>query len=134
MSIRIVLRNFIRVVSDEAERNPEFAEQLRNVLQPAAGTRPPARSYSANKTRSVGRPANRRPQAIVDPISLAVQGEDVLRGELGTLSLDQLKDIVADYGMDQQKLVMKWKTSNRVMERIVEISMSRAHKGNAFRS
>ncbi|MDE0403802.1 MAG: hypothetical protein OXI53_00610 [Nitrospira sp.] len=58
----------------------------------------------------------------------------MLRAELALLTLDQLKDIVADYGMDREKLVMKWKTPNRVIDRIVEISISRAHKGDVFRS
>jgi len=48
--------------------------------------------------------------------------------------LEQLKDIVADYGMDPGKLVMKWKSSDKVIDRIVEISLARAQKGDAFRS
>ena len=82
----------------------------------------------------VSRPANRRTPAVLDPVALAVQGKEVLRAALVPLTLGELKDIVADYGMDRERLVMKWKTPNRVIERIVEISITRAHKGDAFRS
>lgn len=135
MLLRTVLRNFAKVVSDEADRNPEFAERLWVVFKSAMTKRPvktaPAASGAGSKT---SRPANRRPPAVLDPIALAVQGEEALRAKLAPLTLDQLKDIVADYGMDQKRLVMKWKTPNRVIDRIVEISILRAHKGDAFRS
>lgn len=135
MSLRRVLREFVNVVSDEAERNPEFAEQLRVVFKIATANRSAKMASAAdgNKPKIV-RPANRRPAAVLDPVVLAMQGEDALRAALVPLTLDQLKDIVADYGMDQKKLVMKWKTRDRVIDRIVEMSIGRAHKGKAFRS
>jgi hypothetical protein len=46
--------------------------------------------------------------------------------------LEQLKDIVADYGMGPGKLVMKWKTPDRIIGRIVELSLARAVKGDVF--
>jgi hypothetical protein len=36
--------------------------------------------------------------------------------------------------MDPGKLVIKWKKAERIIDRIVEISMARAQKGDAFRS
>ena len=60
-------------------------------------------------------------------------GEEVLRKSLEPLSVEQLKDIVADHGMDPGKLVMKWKDAGRIIDRIVEIAIGRAQKGNAFR-
>lgn len=83
---------------------------------------------------SARRPANRRPPAVLDPIAIAQQGEEILREQLAPLTLDQLKDIVADYGMDQDRLVMKWKMPDRVIDRIVHVSIGRARKGEAFRS
>lgn len=136
MSLQTVLSNFVKVVSDEAKRNPEFAERLKTVFK-LVTTAPPTKTSSAASSRrgsSTSRPANRRPPAILDPVSLAEKGEETLRARLASLTLDQLKDIVADYGMDQAKLVMKWKKPDRIINRIVEISISRAHKGDAFRS
>ena len=134
MQLRTVLRNFIKVVSDEADQNPEFAERLWTVFE-SARRRPAKKIPSPKKKESAtSRPANRRPAAVVNPIALAAQGEAALRAELVPLTLDQLKDIVAEYGMDNEKLVMKWKNPDRVIGRIVKISISRAHKGEAFRS
>ena len=133
MSLRTTLRDLAAVVSDEAERNPEFSERLVAVLQPYGSRRPRS---SSPRTVSTTRRAtkNRRRPAVLDPIELAVRGEAVLRAKLEPLTLDQLKDIVADYGMDQDKLVMKWRTPARVIDRIVGTSIRRAHKGDAFRS
>ena len=133
MTLRTVLRNFVKVVSDEADRNPDFAEQLRIVFE-SNTPRPSKRRSAASTTGSRGtRPANRRPPAILDPVALVAHGEESLRTELAPLTLDQLKDIVADYGMDRDRLVMKWRTASRVIDRIVEVSISRAQKGDAFR-
>ncbi len=70
---------------------------------------------------------------MLDPVQLVRSGEQVLRSNLEKLTLDQLRDIVAEYGMDPSRLVMKWNTPERVIDRIVEISIARAHKGDAFR-
>ena len=135
MSLRALLNDFAKVVSDEADRNPEFAERLRRVFIPAVATRPKKTASPISEAGSIiHRPANRRPPAVLDPVAIAQRGDEVLRAELAPLTLDQLKDIVADYGMDQERLVMKWKTPSRVIKRIVEISINRAHKGDAFRS
>jgi len=68
----------------------------------------------------------------VDRIQSALT-ELALRSALEKLSLNQLRDIVAEYGMDPGRLVMKWMAPERVIDRIVEISSARAHKGDAFR-
>ena len=41
--------------------------------------------------------------------------------------------MVAQYGMDAGKLVMKWKTWDRIADHTVEMSANRAQKGDAFR-
>jgi hypothetical protein len=45
-----------------------------------------------------------------------------------------LRDIVAEHGMDNDRLAMKWKDSARVIDRIVERVASRLAKGPAFRA
>lgn len=131
MRLRSVLLRLARVVADQAERDPDFALQIADALGID-------KSRSAARQSDVGRakprPKNRRPPAMLDPVAISRQGEEALRVQLSNLTLDQLKDIVADYGMDHGKLVMKWKDSERVTDRIVEISLSRAQKGDAFRS
>jgi hypothetical protein len=58
----------------------------------------------------------------------------MLRARLAGLSIEQLRDIVAEHGMDPGKLVIKWKSADRIIDGIVEMSMARAQKGDAFRS
>ena len=130
MKIRSKLLELARVIADQAELDPEFARRVGQVL----GMEQPFRDGSNEATSSTGRPKNRRPPAVLDPVAIAREGEEVLRSRLHTLSLDELRDIVADYGMDPGKLVMKWKSPERVVDRIVEISLSRAQKGDAFRA
>ncbi len=137
MNLRNTLNRLIRVVIEEAERNPDFEAALSDALggikkriaKETAGNFPGEQLDSASEKR----PKNRRPPAVLDPVQTVKDGEHVLREALGKLSLDQLRDIVADYGMDPGRLVMKWVAPERVIERIVEISLTRAHKGDAFR-
>jgi hypothetical protein len=72
--------------------------------------------------------------AIFDPVEVAASGEEVLRSRLAALTVDQLQDIVSEYGMDPGRLVAKWKTPERIIDRIVELAIGRAQKGDAFRS
>jgi hypothetical protein len=88
--------------------------------------------FLASATHRATRGANRRAPAVLDPVQLARQGEPALRTGLSKLKLEQLKDIVADYGMDSGKLVLKWKTPERIIDRIVEVSLSRIRKGEGF--
>jgi hypothetical protein len=37
-----------------------------------------------------------------------------------------LRDVVADYGMDTGKLVLKWRDPERIVERIVEVARAAA--------
>jgi len=50
------------------------------------------------------------------------------------LNIEQLKDMVAEHGMDQAKLAMKWRTSDRLVDLIASTVAARARKGDAFRS
>ena len=135
MSLRITLNRLMRVVLEEAERNPEFEAALIDALGSGAAKRKapkedvPGQSDQGDPKRG----KNRRAPAVLDPVQIVRDGEPALRDALGKLSLDELRDIVADYGMDPGRLVMKWATPERVIERIVEMSITRAHKGNAFR-
>jgi hypothetical protein len=129
MSLRKALANLARVVADEADKNPDFARRVAEAigLESAAGNNLPAAGLPS-------RPKNKRAAAVLDPVALARQGELALRQALRILTVDQLRDIVAEYGMDTGKLVLKWKTPEKIIDRIVEISMPRSQKGDAFRS
>lgn len=124
MNVKRTLNELVRTVVDEAERNPEFARRIEEALGLQVKPKKPA----------LTRASHRRTPAALDPIELARRGEAELRVRLSELNLEQLKDIVADYGMDPGKLVLKWKAADRIIDRIVEVSIGRARKGEGFLS
>jgi hypothetical protein len=128
MSIKKILSALMQVVADEVERNPEFRSRIEVALNID-----PAVAQQKLATGEKKRKGGRRTPAVIDPVELARHGESALRAQLAGLDLEQLRDIVAEYGMDPGKLVMKWKDSNRIIDRIVELSLGRATKGDAFR-
>jgi hypothetical protein len=134
VKLRKALTDFVRVVADEAERNSDFANRIAAALGWAGSGVAAHGDSTARRAVASQRPMNRRPPPVLDPIEIARQGENTLRARLAGLSIEQLKDIVAEFGMDAGKLVTKWKTADRIIERIVEISMARAQKGDAFRA
>lgn len=122
MTLKQKLRAIGTVVLEEAERNPEFALRLDRALGASEAPLPVKRSRA-------------RAAAVIDPVAvLAEHGEDALRSALQPLTLEQLLDVVAEFGMDPSKLVMKWKSSGRVSERIIENAKRRSVKGDAFRA
>lgn len=136
------LAELCEIVADEAERNTEFRRRLEEVLSPRPVNLSVDRGDHVRESKSRGdrpitdfaRKRGRRTPAVLDPLGLARQGEDVLRKELSSLDIEQLKDVVAQYGMDPGKLVMKWKDTARIIDRIAELSLARSTKGDAFRA
>lgn len=77
----------------------------------------------------------RRTPAKLDPFKiLAESGEPSLMAQLAVLNLEELRDIVAQFGMDPRRLVMKWKDAQRVREHIAATTAQRSRKGDAFRA
>lgn len=130
MNLRNTLLSLANLIADQADNDPVFSRRVNELLSGLEQKKPAKKTVQA----SDGRPKNRRPAPVLDPIATLNEGEEVLRVRLSKLSLEELKDIVADYGMDPGKLVMKWKIPEKVIDRIVEISKTRAQKGDAFRS
>jgi hypothetical protein len=143
MNVERRLRELLNVVLEEVRHNPTFAERLAGVLGAATGSprvqgqERVIRSKASEKTAPGARGAkrgNRRALALVDPITEIEQGENHLRARLGALDLEQLRDVLAEYRMDPNKLVMKWKDRERVIDHIITTSVTRERKGDAFRA
>ncbi len=137
MNLKRKLVTLVNVIADEAARNPEFGDRIEAALAPMPS---PSKASAKSVTRKAGehktgehRKGGRRNPAVVDPIELVKNGESELRAQLSLLDLEKLLDIVAQYGMDPGKLVMKWKDRERIIDRIVEVATGRATKGDAFR-
>ena len=135
MSLRNTLNRLMRVVIEEAERNPDFEAALNEALGSTPSKRKPSKTEALDHVEDgeAKRGKSRRAPAALDPVQVVRDGEPALRIALEKLSLEQLRDIVAEYGMDPGRLVMKWNTPERVIDRVVEMSIARAHKGSAFR-
>ena len=119
-----ILAKLVGVVADEAARTPRFAKALTAALSSGIVEPPPKQKR-----------ASRRAPGVIDPFAIYGDvGEDGLRQQLGQLNLEQLRDIIAEHGMDHDRLAMKWKTPKRVIDRIVEKVSTRTVKGSAFRS
>lgn len=121
MKLETRLRSVVAVIVEEARRNPDFDARLTTALGAAAPVEGPT-----------GRRRRRHP-GVLDPFETYAEGEEALRRRLEALDLEQLKDIVAEHGMDTSKLAMKWKSEDRLIELVVATVASRSRKGDAFR-
>ncbi|KAA0099062.1 hypothetical protein CIW49_13485 [Mycolicibacterium sp. P1-18] len=69
-----------------------------------------------------------------DPFDVyADVGEAGLRDKLSALGIEQLRDIVAEHGFNNDGLAMRWTKADRVAGRIVDRVVEKATKGYAFR-
>lgn len=122
------MSGLVAAVANEARRTARFANSLQAAIAPAQ-TDGRGRLPAAAAKRS-----GRRAPGVLDPFAVyAESGETGLRDRLGQLDLEQLRDILAEHGMDHDRLAMKWKDTARVIDRIVDKVASRATKGSAFR-
>ena len=77
---------------------------------------------------------SRRNPGILDPFDLYKQGGEAgVQQELERLEVEQLKDIIAEHGMDSSRKAMTWKKPERLVELIVQTVSRRARRGDAFR-
>ena len=114
------LQALFKEIVAQAKSNPSFARRLEAALSDTPG---------AGRTRR----SNRRAPGVLDPFVLYQSGEAYLRDRLAGLSLEQLKDIVAEHGMDLNKLALKWKKTERLIALILDTVSTRSRKGDAFR-
>jgi hypothetical protein len=119
MTIEERVASLFAEIQREVQRNPDFAARIAKVLD-------------GERSEESGRPHRRAP-GVLDPFETIQQGEEILKSRLEGLDVEQLKDIVAEHGMDRSKLAMKWKTKDRLIALIVSTVANRARKGEAFR-
>lgn len=106
------------------QHDPDFAQEIDALFQILSAKKP-----SLSKKRR-----NSRMKSVFDPVELYHQkGEKHLRQQLQHLEVTQLKDMIAEHGMDSSRRAMRWKKRDRLIELIVQTASCRARKGNAFR-
>lgn len=125
MNLESKVAALFEAILGEIRRNPEFEARLAGALEGLG------KEIDAKAPRR--RKGGRRAPALLDPVALYQEGDAILRRRLSALDLEQLRDVVAEYGMDPGKLVLKWKTRERVIDHILDTASARAKKGEAFR-
>ena len=116
------LRKVFAEVIKEAQQNEEFGERLVEALGEKE-----ADLYKKGSTR--------RQPGVLNPFDVLKQSQrDGLRTSLEELSVERLKDIVAEHGMDPARLAMKWKDRDRLVSHILGFVSARDRKGDAFRA
>lgn len=133
-----VILTLARLAADEMVRNTEFASAATALSSSRTVPQPPTTSDTPIPPTGTTAPTRRtrtaRTPAVLDPFQvLRSDGQDGLATRLGGLDLEQLRDIIHQYGMDPDRRAMKWKTISKVRERIVERALSTSSRDNAFR-
>ncbi|GAA1014041.1 hypothetical protein Aple_042510 [Acrocarpospora pleiomorpha] len=126
------LARLVTAVAIEATRSSRLTKILTAAI---AVPIKDAANVSEGESPSTKPRPHRRTPGVLDPFVIFSEvGESGLHDRLAALDLEQLRDIVAEHGMDHDRLAMRWKDPDRVIGRIVEKVSARASKGSAFRS
>ena len=107
------------LITSEIFNNEEFALKMERILNGETAT-------------VVSKKKSRRSPAKLDPFHLLELGEDVLSKELEKLNIEELKDIVSEYGMDTSRLALKWKDRKRLEILIIDATKRKSSRGEAF--
>lgn len=116
----LLLNKLCTCITDEMKINQDFANRIGVIFDAVPSVQPKKRS-------------NKRNPAKINPIQLVIDGDGTINEKLEQLSIDELKDIIAEHGMDNAKLAMKWKNKERLVTFILETAQRRSKKGDAFR-
>ena len=138
-----VLSGVFGVIAEESIQNSIFIARQSVVLMESAQREavladtavapvPPVAKTASTKVRHR---RGRRAPGPWDPHRVHAEfGEQGLRERLAQLELEQLRDIVAEHGMNNDGKALRWKTADLVIGRIVERVAAKSIKGDAFRS
>lgn len=107
----------------EVARNDQLLAKLNDILENPKELSAPAPKKSA-----------RRQPGRFDPMALHRQHPEELPRRLDELTVEELKDIIAENGMDRTKLAMKWKRKDRLTQLIISTVKSRSQTGDVFRA
>ncbi|WP_426348677.1 hypothetical protein ACPWSR_13095 [Alloiococcus sp. CFN-8] len=117
------------IITDEITTNDEFSNRMGLVFEDYLAKMNSV-NYETVNTKS--KRGNRRNPAKVNPFDLLEQGVEVLKAGLDPLDIEELKDIIAENGMDTAKLAMKWKNRSRLINHIIDTTQRRYLRGEAF--
>lgn len=107
----------------EIDRNEELRARVEDIL-----------GHSKGPAAAPPKQPSRRKPGRFDPMAVHRDRSANLAGRLDELDVEELKDIIAEHGMDRTKLAMKWKDKTRLVELIISTVENRAQKGDVFRA
>lgn len=113
-----------KCIAEEITSNEAFAKKISDIIEDAT----PKSSASAQAPKK----SNRRAKAKVNPFLEYDAGEAALLAALEPLNIEELKDVVAENGMDSARLAMKWKNREKLVALIVDMTKRRSSRGDAF--
>ncbi len=119
MEIEKKLKDIFNIILDEMKTNKDFANRIEKVL---------GKEEVVVKAKKRG-----RQPALFNPNIVALEEEGKLKVELENLEVAQLKDIISQYGMDPSKMTSRWRSKEKFMKHIIEVTLSRINKGNSFK-
>ncbi len=122
MDANKMLRAIFNEVLKEMKHNEDFKLRITGVFDKIGKTPPKGKERS-----------RRRKPGPFDPIEVYQARPDTLEPRLEDLEIEQLKDIIAEHGMDRSRLAMRWKTKKRLVDLILVSVKNRVLKGEAFR-
>ncbi|WP_020112790.1 hypothetical protein [Rhodococcus sp. 114MFTsu3.1] len=135
-----LLTKLFQVVADEAARTPRFAKALVDAVGAVAVVGQdgvalePVRPATPPKKRAAPRKTVARKAGEFDPFQVFdSDGVDGLRSRLIPLSIDQLRDIIAEQEMDPHREAARKRKQEVLVDWTIEAVKSLSSKGSVFR-
>lgn len=119
-----VLQGLVKLLSEEVERNPRFADSLDDLLSPLAAGNPPTK-------RKQGPAVNTLPDIHTE---YSTKGESGLRQWLREQPIEVLRALIRVHDFDARRRTAKWKNAEQLSEFIVEQLRARLARGSGFLS
>ena len=125
------LSRLTAIVIEESARNSDFASKIQFVFaEPGSCI---SEDDTSNETSNIQRRRNRRDPAVLNPFDMIPNDETKLVECLRSLTEKELKDIIAQFGLDPTNRSMQWRKKERLIQSILEATRRKTAKGNAFR-
>lgn len=133
------LTRLFAILLKATQQNPGLHQEIEALFTDSTSESSPVnrdhtQRRSVQQISKAKRPKNRRSAAAFDPFVAYEESPAGLSERLSQLDIEKLRDMVAEFGMDPSKLVIKWKSPQRIIEHIVETVQTRLKKGDAFRT
>ena len=121
-ALTALLRDFVAVVAEEADRNPAFAARLDDLLSPVA-----------DPNRAAPRGAKPLASSGLDlHHELASRGEEEFRHWLRSQSTPILRACIREQDLDPAKRTKRWTEPEKLADFIAEGMRARVSRGSAF--